>query len=60
MFRILAVAVAAYTAYAVLSGSVLAKSGWRMRRISRAEAPEDFWLVIVIYAGLSLAMALWF
>lgn len=37
-------------------GEVYAKSGVRGRVVSRADSPEYFWVVIVIYAGLSVAL----
>ena len=56
MFKALGVLVGLYTLYAALNGSVYAKSGPGGRRISRDEEPRDFWTVIVVYAGLSLAL----
>jgi len=54
------VLLALYTGYAVVSGEVLAKSGPWARTVSRADSPGDFWVVIAIYAGLSLALILVF
>lgn len=60
VFEALGVLVAFYTAYAALSGEVYAKSGPGGRAVSRAESPEYFWVVIAIYAGLSVALlAVW-
>lgn len=56
MFRILGVMVAVYTVYAATSGAVFAKSGTSGRSVSRQESPEYFWIVIAIYACLSLAL----
>jgi hypothetical protein len=60
MFDVLGVLLALYTGYAVVSGEVLAKSGPRVRTVSRAGSPAYFWVVIAIYAGLSLALVLVF
>lgn len=56
MFKILGIMLAAYTAYAVHRGSVYAKSGPGGRQVSREETPIYFWVVISIYAGLSVAL----
>jgi hypothetical protein len=60
MFDVLGVLLALYTAYAVASGEVLAKSGPRARTVSRADSPRYFWVVIAIYACLSIALILIF
>ena len=56
MFKILGIVVALYTAYAAISGEVYAKSGPWGRTVSRVDSPQYFWTVIVIYAGLSVAL----
>lgn len=56
MFKTLGVLVALYTTYAALKGEVYAKSGVWGRTVSRAESPQYFWVVIVIYAALSIAL----
>lgn len=56
MFKVLGVLVAIYTVYAAVNGRVYAKSGPSRRTISRQNSPEYFWVVIVIYAGLSVAL----
>lgn len=56
MFKVLGVLVALYTAYAAISGVVYAKSGPGGRTVSRQDSPEYFWVVIAIYAGLSIAL----
>ena len=56
MFKILGIVVALYTAYAVINGEVYAKSGPWGRTVSRVDSPRYFWTVIVIYAGLSVAL----
>jgi len=60
MFDLLGVAVGLYALVAVATGSVWAKSGPGARRISRDQSPHYFWVVIIIYAGLALAMILLF
>lgn len=56
MFRLLGVVVALYTVYAVMRGEVRAKDGPGGRTVSRVKAPEYFWMVIVTYAALSVAL----
>lgn len=56
MFKILGLLVGLYTLYATLKGEVYAKDGASGRVVSRAESPEYFWVVIAIYAGLSVAL----
>ena len=60
MFKVLGVLVALYTIYAVIRGDVYAKSGPGGRVVSRQESPEYFWVVIAIYAGLSVALFFFF
>jgi hypothetical protein len=57
LFQILAVAVALYTLHAALAGEVFARSGVWGKTLSRADSPVEFWMTIVIYAGLAIAMA---
>jgi hypothetical protein len=56
LFEILGLLVGGYTVYGVFSGRVFAKSGPGGRIVSRDQSPEYFWVVIVIYAVLSLAL----
>jgi hypothetical protein len=56
LFPLLGLLVGAYTIYAIVTGSVYAKSGPGGRLVSRAESPEYFWVVIAIYAGLTFAL----
>ena len=56
MFKVLGILVALYTVYAAMRGVVYAKSGPGGRTVSRQDSPEYFWVVIVIYAGLSVAL----
>jgi hypothetical protein len=56
MFNIPGVLVGLYTLYAAVTGEVYAKSGVWGRTVSRVESPDYFWVVITIYAGLSVAL----
>jgi len=56
VFKILGVLIGLYTLYAAIHGEVYAKSGAWGRTISRVDSPEYFWVVITIYAGLSVAL----
>jgi hypothetical protein len=56
MFKAIGVALVIYVSYAAITGSVLAKSGARGRLVLREETPGYFWAVILVYAGLSLAL----
>ena len=60
MFKILGALVALYTIYAVAKGEVVAKAGPGARTVSRDESPRYFWSVVVIYAGLALALVFLF
>lgn len=60
MFKGIGILVAAYTAWAILNGRVHAKAGIGLRQymdvVTRDERPGYYWTVIVIYAGLSIAL----
>lgn len=56
MFRLLGLLVIAYALYAAVSGSVYAKDGASGRLVLRDDAPEYFWLVVIIYLGLGIAL----
>ena len=56
MFKMLGVLVGLYTLYAAINGEVYAKSDAGGRIVSRVASPEYFWVVIAIYAGLSVAL----
>jgi len=56
MFKTLGIPAALYTLYAAFTGTVFTKSGPRGRMVSRKDSPEYFWVVIVIYLGLSIAL----
>ena len=56
LFDLLGVLVALYTCHAAVTGEVWAKSGISGRSVSRDASPGYFWVVIAIYAGLSVAL----
>jgi hypothetical protein len=56
MFHVLGVLIGIYTVYAAMAGRVYAKSGPFGRTVVRDESPRYFWVVIVIYAGLTIAL----
>jgi hypothetical protein len=58
VFKALGLVVAAYTLWAAVDGKVYAKqSGLRGgRHVHKTEEPRYFWVVIAIYAGLSVAL----
>lgn len=56
MFKVLGVLVALYVVYAAIDGKVYTKSGPGGRTVFRQDSPEYFWVVILIYAGLGLAL----
>ena len=56
MFKMLGILVGLYTLYAAMNGKVYAKSGAWGRTVSRVDSQEYFWVVIAIYAGLSVAL----
>jgi hypothetical protein len=56
VFKALGALVALYTIHAAIKGEVYAKSGAWGRTVSRADSPEYFWVVVAIYAALSMAL----
>lgn len=56
MFDLLGIVLGCYTFYAVVNGEVYAKSGVSGKTVTRAESPVYFWTIIVIYAGLAIAL----
>ena len=60
MFKVLGALLALYTIYAVAKGEVVAKAGPGARTVVRDESPRYFWCVIIIYAGLVLALVFLF
>ena len=57
LFDVLALPVGLYALYAAVTGEVYAKAGPWGRTISRSESPVDFWMTVVIYAALAIALA---
>jgi hypothetical protein len=57
LFQIVALPVALYTLYAVIAGEVFAKAGVWGKTITRDDQPVEYWMTIVIYAALALALA---
>ena len=60
MFKFLGALLALYTIYAVAKGEVVAKAGPGARTVLRDESPRYFCCVVVIYAGLALALVFLF
>jgi len=56
MFIALGILVALYVAHAAATGRVYARSGPWGRLVTRADSPEYFWIVLTIYAALSVAL----
>ena len=56
MFKILGALLAIYTVYACFAGEVYAKAGAGGRTVSRQESPRYFWVIVTIYAVLSVAL----
>jgi len=60
LFDLLGVLLALYTAYAAVTGSVFIRHRAWGRTVVRVEETTYFWMVIVIYALLSLALIVYF
>lgn len=60
MFKPLGALVALYPVYAAAKGEVVAKAGPGARTVVRGESPRYFWCVIIICAGLALALVFLF
>jgi hypothetical protein len=56
IFKVLGIAVGFYATYAAIVGKVYVKSGPGGRWVLRSESPEYFWIAIVIYFWLSIAL----
>lgn len=56
MFKLVGIAIAIYTLYAVMRGEVHAKDGPGGRIVSRVRSPEYFWTVVVTYSALAIAL----
>ncbi len=60
MFDAIGFGLALYTGYAAWAGEVWAKAGPGARLVERSASPAYFWTVIAIYAGLAVALVVWF
>lgn len=60
MFDVMGIGVGIYALYAAVTGQVWAKAGPGARRVERSASPAYFWTVIAIYAGLAVALVVWF
>ena len=56
MWQGIGVLVGLYTLFSVLRGEVHARSGMHMETIYRQQKPGAFWMMIVIYGGLTVAL----
>lgn len=56
LFTVLGILLGIYTIHAAMTGEVFAKSGPWGRTIRQTDSPKYFWVVITIYAGLSIAL----
>lgn len=56
VFQALGILLAIYVIYALANGTVYAKHRWSYKAFRRDESPGTYWPIIVIYAGLSLAL----
>lgn len=56
MFKALSLLAAFYTIFAAFTGEVYAKAGATAQTVSRSDSPDYFWVVIAIYAALSVAL----
>lgn len=56
MFKVIGFLLAVYVGYSVISGRVVAKAGIGSREVFREDSPGYYWMVVAIYAGLSVAL----
>jgi hypothetical protein len=49
-----------YAVYCLFIGEVYAKDGASGRTVFRADEPRNYWTIIVIYFGLSIAVFFFF
>lgn len=56
VFKLIGVLAGIYTLHAAIRGHVYAKAGVWGRTVSKSDEPTYFWVVIAIYAALSLAL----
>ncbi len=59
-FKGIGLLVFVYTAYCLFTGKVYAKDGASGRTVYKADEPRDYWVIIVIYFGLSVACLFFF
>ncbi len=55
-FKLLGFMVFAYTVYAIIQGRIYARSGLGGKLIDKNETPDSFWLTVVVYFILSIAL----
>lgn len=55
MFKVLGALLVLHVFHALNAGKVYVNSGFSGKFVAREESPACFWMVIVIYSGLSLA-----
>lgn len=60
MFKVLGGVLALYVLYAAITGSIYVKSGPWGRVVHREGSPEYFWISVVVYAGLAMALVAFF
>lgn len=60
MFDVLGALLGLYTLYAALTGAVFARHRAWGKTIHRTDSPAYFWVVIAIYAVLSVLLVVWF
>ncbi len=60
LFDVLGVCLGIYTLYAATTGAVYARHRAWGRTVLRDEESAYFWCIIVIYAGLSVALIFYF
>lgn len=60
MFKLLGALVGLYTVMSAMKGEVYAKHRVWGRMIRKEEEPRYFWVVLGIYAALSVALLFWF
>jgi len=60
VFKVLGGMLALYVLYAVVMGRIYVESGPWGRVVYREESPEYFWISVVVYAGLAVALVAFF
>jgi hypothetical protein len=56
LFKLIGTLVGLYALYAAIAGKIHIKSGPGGRWVLRGESPEYFWICVVIYFGLAIAL----